>query len=521
MYIFLTCFLLCFYYWIQLLSAKLIKSHNSKEVYVLDDDKIKHLIYGMDQLVALGYDLSDIHTISEATLNEYSTGADPVLEIIDDAMKAKYSKSSIESHSNTQQHTHSKLKKKTTIIDKDIVLYYVGLSTRLTTYKYNGDTIRKPSGQGISGSDSSAIGTMEALANYHSNRSIDPFEYYLLSTGAEHGAVTNNVHYISHLSDQLAEHVTIIIMVSYENLSEEFVRKCSQLRHVIQVGECLRIATSFNVCNIMVKELGIRLHYVHLSQWDKKYAFASQLDKRVLDLISPSDHHIIPNPVFWDLIDSMVADNYQQLVSDDRKDYIFHASFERGGEVSARIFCGVQESNSTGGKFYSFDYHHGNGLHVGTKCEGISNMGSMSKPELYRHLGTTKYFLYMLVLPRSAVHKDTFAVSVLEAIMLGVRVVTLHAATFYELYGRYDLVDFFPISNPLVEAHIQDTNFDTNEPYLISQEFVDSCISYIKELDKEDFTEERKRRMMLARKLYNPESFAKPWQHLIFDNLIA
>lgn len=497
--------------------GKLIKSswNAEREVYVLDRDFVKHLVYGMDSLTALGYTLRDVEYVPSESLREYLDGV-PLHEI-NSTLYQLYSKSALSLPSKHQHHAHR------LDLEKDIVLYY-GVFGKKFNFRYNSDSLRLPTGQGVSGSHSSMIGTMEALASYYStsgkNTSLDPYEYYIWADGADDGVVTRNIHYVSRMSDEEAERVTILIMWSFTSLPEHAIQRCKNLKHVIQVGECLRIETPYDRCNYMVNTLGIRLHYVHLSQWDKKYALVNQNDKRMLDLIAPSDHHVIPNPVFWDLIDAIKAGKgFKHLVHSPRHDYIFHAVFERGGEAATRVFCGVKKDNPSmdTAKFYTSDYDVSDQLKVKHRCDGVTVIGSMSKSELYQKLSTTKYFLYLLVLPRSYVHKDTFANSVLEAIMLGVRVVTIPAATLPELYGRYGLVDFFPIDDPTIVQHIQDTNFETVEPHLNSEAFIDSCIKFIQELDKEDFTKERKRRMEVARAVYNPERFTELWANLVFN----
>ena len=60
--------------------------------------------------------------------------------------------------------------------------------------------------------------------------------------------------------------------------------------------------------------------------------------------------------------------------------------------------------------------------HCNCRCSGVHIVGSKSKQALYELLSTSKYFVYLLVLsPSALLHKDTFALAVLEAVLLGVR----------------------------------------------------------------------------------------------------
>jgi len=58
----------------------------------LSDGKVKHLVFGMDTLVALGYSLSDIVGVEDSELNHLQTGEKLAIEHLSTEMKAKYSK---------------------------------------------------------------------------------------------------------------------------------------------------------------------------------------------------------------------------------------------------------------------------------------------------------------------------------------------------------------------------------------------------------------------------------------------
>ena len=149
------------------------------------------------------------------------------------------------------------------------------------------------------------------------------------------------------------------------------------------------------------------------------------------------------------------------------------------------------------------------------QCAGFEMLGSMSKPDLYQQLAQSKYFLYLLTLPNGQVHKDTFAVAILEAVMLGVRVVTLPVGSLAELYTG--LVDFVPISRWDYSNKLTSYDFFVSETDFLRDEFIESVVRYMNKLDKQDYEATRKRRMELAARRYSKERFKQAWVQVIED----
>ena len=75
--------------------------------------------------------------------------------------------------------------------------------------------------------------------------------------------------------------------------------------------------------------------------------------------------------------------------------------------------------------------------------------------------------------------------AVLEAILLGVRVVTLPMGPLLALFARDRLVDFVPIHDHGLGTRLQSYHNETREPYLLQEEFQRHVADYLVSLDQE------------------------------------
>jgi hypothetical protein len=318
------------------------------------------------------------------------------------------------------------------------------------------------------------------------------------------GTKFKGVEYFKTVPDHIMQRVTSIIAPDYLAFSEDFFEPFALLRRLVLVGHTYKIEPSYSVLRAL-REKGVALKFVHLNAWSKNYTLANA-DLDTFDLFAA--HHIIHNPVFWDVMKSSTFFD----PPNERSDWIFHASFERGGSLSLQVFCQLKPPLAY---FHVLDYHYGKNVEL-SGCPGVVCVGSLSKPPLYDLLSRSKYFVYLLTLPDSGqVHKDMFPTCVLEAIMSGVRVVTLPAGPLVQLFRG--LVDFVPIDDHKLAARLLDHSFNTFEPSLLSRNFVDSVASFIQSLESQDFAKERLRRISSARNLYSERAFASKWS-LIFDS---
>ena len=100
-----------------------------------------------------------------------------------------------------------------------------------------------------------------------------------------------------------------------------------------------------------------------------------------------------------------------------------------------------------------------------------------------------------------------FPTCIVEAIMLGVRVIMLPVAGLPLIFSS--IADFIPVHDLALAQRLLDYNYFTIEPSLHDSSFVDHIVSFIHELDQQDFTFERIRRMSIIRKLFNEDQFKK------------
>jgi len=168
---------------------------------------------------------------------------------------------------------------------------------------------------------------------------------------------------------------------------------------------------------------------------------------------------------------------------------VFFATLERGGAVAARV------AKAVGRKLVFATYFNTDARH------------SLSKKELRRLLETCDYFIYPLVLPGDAavpyaVHHDTYACCVHEAMAAGVIVVTWDVACFRDVYG--DNVVLVP--PPTCDGYDPRARFGAN-PAMASDAAVQLLADAVRALDSDPIKKEDLR--CRARQW----AFAHTWEH--------
>ena len=318
---------------------------------------------------------------------------------------------------------------------------------------------------------------------------------------------------MNEINASLAAKITTLILPNFPPKLFEFFAKFSSLRQIVFVGHTIRISVPFVTLNAIKLRFRSDIHMVHFSNWSKAYSETNG-DPRSWRLIDK--HTIIPNPVFWDLI-QQAQESMLNATDRRRFHWIFHSRFERGGALGLRVFGKVNalEKNTTRLRVLDYSRYHDN-VDQTSPSEGVDVMGSLSKPDLYDVLSESKYFLYLLVSETGFLHKDMFPVSVLEAIMLGVRVVTLPVGPLVALFSKDNLVEFIPIEDDEVRSKLTDFNSEIYIHEFLEESFVHNVSSFISTLNDEDFTSERRRRMKLANTLFSKERFTDLWTQEIF-----
>ena len=195
--------------------------------------------------------------------------------------------------------------------------------------------------------------------------------------------------------------------------------------------------------------------------------------------------------------------------------------FYRGGPFAVAVFCELHHNgpvelrlSTRNSSLHLLDYRYSMEIDHRdwvNNCPGVVNLGSRSKQMLFDLLITTKYFLYIPVFPSGLVHKDMFPISVLEAILLGVRVVTLPLGPLLSIFADHRLVDFIPINNPQLIRVFNDYSSLIAANGMFNNDSILHIMSFIRTLDQEDFAIERTRRMIVARKIFSEVSFTTAW----------
>lgn len=163
-----------------------------------------------------------------------------------------------------------------------------------------------------------------------------------------------------------------------------------------------------------VKANNIKLGSVSVSKW--AYEHNSSLNNifahNGLEVIDT----IIPNPVAVDVIEQVLNKNYDR----HPHRFIHFGQWSRGGDVALNT---IKELNFSDYEFNSFDY--------------IDTKKGLDKKSLFEIAATSEYFIYPQITHGKLIYKDTFSVSIAEAIGLGVIVLTYPLGAVPEYFGDY------------------------------------------------------------------------------------
>jgi glycosyltransferase involved in cell wall biosynthesis len=118
--------------------------------------------------------------------------------------------------------------------------------------------------------------------------------------------------------------------------------------------------------------------------------------------------------------------------------YVFFASYERGGDVCLKIFNELSKTyDDIKLHISSYEMKDGNTISKNTS-ENVIKYSSLSKREIKKLLDNCDYFIYPLVNSISgSVHHDTFACVVLESLACGVSVISWDVACLKNIYSEH------------------------------------------------------------------------------------
>lgn len=359
--------------------------------------------------------------------------------------------------------------------------------------RWHGEAVRS-GGVGVSGTEQTCVVVAEQLA------ATGAYDCVVACSSCEHGAVTRGVRYATHLSDAEWGDLDACITVSWNY---------DVPARLMKAGSDLIVTCA---CVDMVKEAvlqeavarGVRIKVVHVSHWgrDATHRFVPWYRQYV----RPGHEAVIPNPLMADVMEDVLleegggapASGLLVAPRDDRN-LVFHASYERGGGVAARV------AERLGGTLQAFNYHQG----------GAAAKPSADKRTLFKQLLNSGFFVYPLALPCGKVHKDTFACCVAEALAMGVHVVSWPVAALPELYdGLVHWARMPSGASPNVSSH---DRFAT-DPTFLSAEALDSLVDAVRRaaaMPEQEQMKWRARGAAYARSAFDPARVGAMYRRLL------
>ena len=197
------------------------------------------------------------------------------------------------------------------------------------------------------------------------------------------------------------------------------------------------------------KDYGLYLYGIGVSEWvtaHYKHMFDEHHLWTVRNAVSPLFHK-----------NTLVS-----LSMKTRGAWSFHATFDRGCAAAWRVFERVRRvCPPAATRFDMMSYYTPDAKHQAPSF--VTRHGSLSKDKVAEILTASEYFIYPLVTPENHVHHDTFGCVILEALSLGVIVVTWNVACIPWIYSDYIVGVEPPPSYPKNQRFVRDPWFSTDE----------------------------------------------------------
>jgi hypothetical protein len=170
--------------------------------------------------------------------------------------------------------------------------------------------------------------------------------------------------------------------------------------------------------------------------------------------------------------------NDELIVSNNKNRgyWIFDAVYERGCAVAQKVFDIVKQKRPEAAKKLNIASYFKNEISNNNRAY-IINHNSLSKKELFALLSVCEYFVYPLVLPHGGVHHDTYASVILEALAMGVIVVTWNVACIPYVYK-----DLVVAIEPKGHGYDKSARFSRN-PWKNSDEAINLLADKVIEID--------------------------------------
>ena len=361
----------------------------------------------------------------------------------------------------------------------------------------DGNSIRY-GGVGSSGTEQSVILIAEYLSKFN-------FNCYISSNCIPMYKIENNVVYLNHNSDILKfKRFEFVIIDPWINSNIKIPKIIDHLL-IWTHGQGI---TDENYLNYITYNYGVKdTNFIHPSAWtlesicNNHKAFIRE--KKITQ-------QIISNPLMTDIFETYNCNNKI------KQSFIFAACWERGGEMALNIFNSLNWKN---GQFHAFSY-------ISEEIPNVINHKSCDKYILKSYLDKTEYFVYPLISHRSdAIHKDTFACVVAEALATKNIVITFGIGALPEIYKDHIIYIELPNDIDLNDIYTTTPNIKNETKNKIYNEdiikkFVDK-INYLENNPsiKEDI---KQRGYDFAMKSFNIDNIGKKWlkylNNILHDN---
>lgn len=241
------------------------------------------------------------------------------------------------------------------------------------------------------------------------------------------------------------------------------------------------LSNVINFCKILSSKTKILLYIQSFSDCSQIFNL-----KKNIYIVGVSDYvklyyskYGYPYKTIYNAInDEIFTDNNLNYES-KKGNYVFFASYERGGEMCLKIFNKLANINSNI-KLYITSYEPKDIYKISQKnSENIIKLSSLSKKEIKSLLDKCDYFIYPLVNNLTgSVHHDTFACVVLEALACGVSVVSWNVACLKNLYRD----NIYLIDTPLCNRYNPLDQFGHNIN-MLSDESINLFVNKINEIE--------------------------------------
>lgn len=386
-----------------------------------------------------------------------------------------------------------------------IAIIVIG-NTRRNGY-LNGYNLRYGGG-GASGTDTSSILIGEYLSKQGHEVVIctddldEPLKIEYITAGKEfnpgsesYGVRYTNINFDGIENKQFDILINMLWFTGYSTLPITVTKALiywSHMQWIYGIDELINFAESNNL------SVGV----VNVSDWQKR------ISQGVVDHLKNRHQRTIqmtiPNPVFDEILNEVKLENIQKK----KGKFIFHATWPTGGNVALDA---VRQLDIEGKEFHALDYFISVDNHTD---DFFHNHKSCDRKTVFQHLAESEYFIYPLYTIHKILRKDTFALTVAEAIAMDTIVITYPLGALPENYKDYCVWLDAPPGANLDELQKADLARDEEGLFLYTKNIVDK-INYL------ESNPEIKERYRSEGKKYILENFNLNTVGKIWDNFIA